>query len=126
MIEFILYVADQDASKHFYAEILGVSPVLDVPGMTEFLLAEGCKLGLMPNRGIARIIGGALPDPAQGTGIPRAELYLHVANAEARYERAMQAGAKVISPVSARDWGDRVGYVSDADGHVIAFAEAVR
>jgi len=22
-----------------------------------------------------------------------------------------------------RDWGDKVGYIADADGHVIAFAE---
>lgn len=123
MIEFILYVADQDASKRFYAQILGLAPVLDVPGMTEFLLAENCKLGLMPNRGIAKIIGEVLPHPEQGTGIPRAELYLRVDNAEERVGRALRAGAKAVSPVGLRDWGDRVGYVADPDGHVIAFAE---
>ena len=123
MIEFILYVADQEASKRFYAEILGMRPALDVPGMTEFLLAENCKLGLMPNRGIARILGDALPHPEQGTGIPRAELYLHVDSAEERLDRALRAGAKAVSPVCLRDWGDCVGYVADPDGHVIAFAE---
>ena len=123
MIEFILYVADQAASKQFYVEILDLTPVLDVPGMTEFLLAEGCKLGLMPNRGIAKILGESLPHPEQGTGIPRAELYLHIDNVEERYEAALRAGAKAVSPVGLRDWGDRVGYVADPDGHVIAFAE---
>ena len=53
-IEFILYVADQSRSARFYAELLGLAPSLDVPGMTEFTLPGGCKLGLMPEAGIAR------------------------------------------------------------------------
>jgi lactoylglutathione lyase len=123
MIEFILYVSDQQSSKQLYQKILGQPPVLDVPGMTEFLLSEDCKLGLMPNHGIAKILGDRLPHPDQGVGIPRAELYLYVDQAELRYNRAIQAGAKAINPVCERDWGDRVGYVADSDGHIIAFAE---
>ena len=97
--------------------------MLNVPGMTEFLLAENCKLGLMPNQGIARILGDSLPHPDQGIGIPRAELYLLVADAEQRYAQAVQAGARAVDPVRSRDWGDTVGYVADRDGHIIAFAE---
>lgn len=123
MIEFILYVSDQAASTAFYQEILGKAPVLNVPGMTEFLLSEDCKLGLMPNHGIAKIIADRLPHPERGTGIPRSELYLYVDQAAERYQRAILAGAKAVSPVSVRDWGDRAGYVADRDGHVIAFAE---
>jgi hypothetical protein len=33
------------------------------------------------------------------------------------------ATAKEISPILPRDWGDTVCYVSDIDGHIIAFAE---
>ena len=71
MVEFILYVADQTRSKHFYEAVLQKTPELDVPGMTEFNLNESCKLGLMPENGIARILGEALPHPASGNGIPR-------------------------------------------------------
>ena len=29
-------------------------------------------------------------------------------------------GAKIISSLQKRDWGDEVGYKADPDGHVIA------
>ena len=76
--EFILYVADQTRSTAFYTTLLGNAPTLDVPGMTEFSLSDGCKLGLMPESGIARIISGPLRHPSEGNGIPRCELYLLV------------------------------------------------
>jgi uncharacterized glyoxalase superfamily protein PhnB len=91
--------------------------------MTEFLLSEACKLSLMPNQGIAKILGDQLPHPDRGVGIPRSELYLYVDHAEERYNRALAAGAKAINPVCERDWGDIVGYVADRDHHIIAFAE---
>ena len=119
---FILYVADQDVSKAFYEQVLEMPPVLHVPGMTEFQLSPHAKLGLMPETGIARIICPALPDPASGTGIPRAELYLYVTDPEQSYQIAMDKGAKPIEGVKKRDWGDEAGYVADLDGHVVAFA----
>jgi hypothetical protein len=74
--EFILYVADQKKSKEFYEQVFEKAPALNVPGMTEFLLAPGIKLGLMPETGIAKIICPKMPLPSSGTGIPRCELYL--------------------------------------------------
>lgn len=64
--EFILYVADQARSTAFYRSLLGCEPILNVPGMTEFSLGHGTKLGLMPEQGIARIISGPMPHPSQG------------------------------------------------------------
>ena len=63
-VEFILYVADQSRSARFYATLLGFAPTLDVPGMTEFELSDTCKLGLMPEGSIARIVSGPLPHPS--------------------------------------------------------------
>lgn len=117
----ILYVADQARSTHFYGSVLG-APRLDVPGMSEFVLPGGAVLGLMPESGIRRLLGPALPDPAIAHGIPRAELYLLVANASELHQRALAAGAVELSPLSLRDWGHRVAYALDADGHVLAFA----
>lgn len=119
--EFILYVQDQLRSRDLYRLLLDREPVLDVPGMTEFDLG-GCKLGLMPASGIARIITPALPHPDAGHGVPRCELYLRVDDLDAAIARAMQAGLAVISPAADRDWGDRVAYFADPDGHVIALA----
>lgn len=120
---FILYVADQARSAAFYAQALGVAPCLDVPGMTELELRPGTLLGLMPAAGIKRLLGDALPDPAAADGVPRAELYLVVEDAEAGHARALAAGARELSPVAPRDWGHRVGYSLDPDGHVLAFAD---
>jgi uncharacterized glyoxalase superfamily protein PhnB len=121
--EFILYVADQQRSKKFYADVLQLQPSLDVPGMTEFTLADNLKLGLMPENGIAKIITPATQHPSSGNGVPRCELYLHVDDVNAAMERAQKAGAKEVNPAADRDWGDCVGYVADPDGHIIAFAQ---
>jgi hypothetical protein len=122
-IEFILYVADQKRSTEFYSRLLELSPVLDVPGMTEFKLGAAVKLGLMPENGIANIISPPMPHPRNGSGIPRCELYLKVDHAGKYLERGLRLGGKEISSLQMRDWGDKAGYLSDLDGHVIAFAE---
>jgi uncharacterized protein len=122
----ILYVADQRRSTEFYQQVLGRTPSLDVPGMTEFELVDGCRLGLMPETGIRRLLGPALPDPAQASGVPRVELYLVVADAAARHARALGAGATELSRLQPRDWGDSVAYCLDPDGHVLAFCQEAR
>ena len=114
----ILYVLDQAASRAFYAKTLGMEPRLDVPGMTEFELFGGCVLGLMPERGIKRLLPD-LPAPAPGA---KAEVYLTVADPAAYHARALGAGARELSPLGPRDWGDRAAYSLDPDGHVLAFA----
>lgn len=122
-IEFILYVADQNISKEFYKNLFQSDPVLDVPGMTEFQLADNCKLGLMPNAGIAKIITPALPHPDKANGIPRCELYLYVDKIDELWNTINASSTKVVDPLAARDWGDKVFYIADPDAHVIAFAE---
>lgn len=121
-IETILYVNDQQASAEFYTKLLRQNPDLNVPGMTEFILAENFKLGLMPNKGIAKILLDKTPHPDEGNGIPRCELYFYVTDIELEFNNAMLCGAKLISPISPRDWGDKVCYFADIDGHIIAFA----
>ena len=122
-IEFILYVADQKRSKEFYEQLLQIKPNLDVPGMTEFFLSENVKLGLMPEDGISKIISDRLPHPSTANRVPRCELYLKIKNAEQYLKRGLELGGKEISKFQIRDWGDSVGYISDLDGHIIAFAE---
>ncbi len=120
--ETILYVCDQEASCNFYKKLFRKEPDLNVPGMTEFIISDTCKLGLMPNKGIAKILGDKTPHPETGTGIPRCELYFYVDDIKLEFENAVESGAKLISPIEDRNWGDRVCYFSDPDGHVIAFA----
>lgn len=119
---FILYVRDARASAAFYREVLAVAPRLDVPGMTEFDLASGAVLGLMPEAGIARLLGEALPSPAAARGVPRAELYLLVDEPGAFHARALAAGAAELSALAPRPWGHDAAYSLDPDAHVLAFA----
>lgn len=121
---FILYVADQERARRFYAAALGIEPRLHVPGMTEFELGGGAVLGLMPATGIAALLGPALPDPSAAAGCPRAELYLLVERPAEGHRRALAAGARELSPLLARPWGHEAAYSLDPDGHVLAFARA--
>lgn len=121
--QFILFVSNQKSSATFYSELLQQAPSLDVPGMTEFTLTAETKLGLMPYDGIAKIITPALAHPAASHGISRCELYLMVNDVNTWFNRAILLGAKLVSEVQPRTWGHVAGYVSDFDGHVIAFAQ---
>ena len=122
---FIIYVPDQEAAKTFYEAVLGISPHLHVPGMTEFILSEHAKLGIMPEKGIEKIICPALPSPSSVEKIPRCELYFYVDRPEDYYQKALLHGATDIVHAKNMDWGDRVAYVADPFGHVVAFAKKI-
>lgn len=122
----ILYVADQGKATAFYRAVFDTAPTLDVPGMTEFTFPNGTILGLMPEAGIKRLLGRAITDPAIGNGTPRAELYLQVDEPAIYLRRAIELGARELSPLIPRDWGDTAGYCADLDGHVLAFARQTR
>lgn len=123
LLQTILYVNDQKMSCEFYQKIFRKSPDLNVLGMTEFILSENTKIGLMPVDGIAKILADKVPHPKEGDGIPRCELYFYVEDIEKESQNALQSGAKLISPIEDRDWGDRACYFADPDGHILVFAE---
>lgn len=124
-LEFILYVANQSVSSLFYQNLFRKSPDLDVPGMTSFQISTNCSIGLMPNDGIAKILGNQINHPSEGIGIPRCELYLHVEDLAFEYRHALDSKACIVSELQDRDWGDRAFYISDPDGHIIAFAQKI-
>jgi catechol 2,3-dioxygenase-like lactoylglutathione lyase family enzyme len=119
---FIFYVADQERSTRFYSQVLGIEPRLHVPGMTEFDLPGGGVLGLMPEQGVRKLLGEALPDPSAARGSPRAELYLLVDEPSVYHARALAAGAVELSPLLPRDWGHLAAYSLDPEAFVLAFA----
>jgi len=42
---------------------------------------------------------------------------------EFEFENAMICGAELVSSIEERNWGDKVCYFADPDGHIIAFAK---
>lgn len=95
-IEVILYVEDQDRAASFYRRVLGASPALDVPGMTEFDLGD-LTLGLMLERDITALVPGLTPGAGQ-----RCELYLRRRDVAAVLERVEAAGGRILAPVDDR------------------------
>jgi uncharacterized protein len=90
--------------------------------MTEFAPGASALLGLMPTEAIKRLLP-LLPDPDSTAAAPsRAELYLLVTDPVSAHQRALDAGARELSPVTERDWGHLAGYSLDPDGYVVAFA----
>lgn len=122
-IMFIVYARNQEKSKSFYELLFGCKPTLDVPGMTEFHLADNVFFGIMPEAGIMRILDNRIPNPAQANGIPRCELYLYVDDPDEYYSRLVEAGGTGISRTELRNWGDYVAYGSDLDGNILGFAK---
>ena len=90
--------------------------------MTEFTLPGNSIMGLMPEAGVRKLLGAALPDPGGASGIPRSEFYLVVQDPASYHRRALEAGARELSVLSARDWGHHAAYSLDPDSHVVAFA----
>jgi PhnB protein len=45
-------------------------------------------------------------------------LYIYVADADAAFKRALEAGSKIVDPMEDKEWGDRCGGVQDPLGHI--------
>ncbi|RCU43140.1 lactoylglutathione lyase [Chryseobacterium lacus] len=124
-IHFILYVENQQSSTVFYEKIFRKKARLNVPGMSEFEIADNIVLGLMPNAGIAKILKDKMPAPETGTGIPRCELYLYSDQIDSEYENVKALNIDIISPLQDMNWGDKAFYFADPDGHIIVFAQKI-
>lgn len=117
---FILYVHDQDVSKAFFEAVLDLAPTLHVPGMTEFTVSPTTVIGLMPERNIERLL--RIPEASVAPVGLRGELYLIVPDPAVAHQRALAAGARELSPLLPRDWGDLAAYCVEPNGYVLAFA----
>lgn len=63
--------------------------------------------------------------PLSTNGLP-ISLHLYVPDADAAFERALRAGAKVRYPLENAFWGDRYGKVTDPYGHEWGIATHVK
>jgi PhnB protein len=63
--------------------------------------------------------------PLSTNGNP-GSLHIYVENADASFERALNAGAKVRYPLEDAFWGDRYGKVTDPFGHEWGIATRVK
>jgi uncharacterized glyoxalase superfamily protein PhnB len=99
-------------SRIFYERLLGVAADDTVPSRVYFHCGDV----------ILAVIDWSAED--RGALHPTAEnLYLATAELDAVYERAVGAGARVVSPIEARPWGERSFYCLDPDGNRLCFVD---
>ena len=119
LVLLILAVRDLPGMTAFYVRVLGWSQVVEVPVYAELQSPEGLRIGLYAEAGFGRNIGVV---PEASPPITRTELYLHCEDLLATIERAVAAGARPLSPIGPRDWGDEAAYFADPEGNVVVFA----
>jgi len=117
----ILAVDDVERAARFYERTFGWKRRVDAPVYVEFETNDGPGLGVYLRRGFAINTASAVAPRVSGA-TSATELYFLADDVAAAVARALDAGARMLSPCAPRDWGDDVAYVEDPDGNVIAFA----
>jgi PhnB protein len=104
-----------DQAIEFYKQALGAEELMRHAADDGRLMHAHLKVNgqsLMLHDHFAEHHGGA--DLAEPSGVM---LHLQVNDADAWWNRAVEAGAKVIMPLEDQFWGDRYGQIEDPFGH---------
>ncbi len=111
-----LGVDDLDRSTTFYRDGLGL-PEYDWDGPITFFDPEGTWLALFDREALAE----DATVPAQGScfgGVTLAHNTRTEAEVDDVLAEAEAAGAEIVKPAAATDWGGYSGYFADPDGHL--------
>lgn len=121
LVLIILAVRDLPRAVAFYKAVFGWPILVEVPVYVELAMPGGQRLGLYLREGFARNTGlpAACPPEAHTTAT---ELYFRDDDATALSERLQAAGARLLSALAPRPWGDEAAYFADPDGNVLVVA----
>ncbi len=117
----ILAVQDLAASARFYQELLGWQRTVDVPVYVQLTAPGGLGIGLY-DRVSYGVNTGQVPPKPTALHAGGAEVYFYCKDLEERAALAERLGARLLSPISVRMWGDEVAYFADPDENVVALA----
>jgi predicted enzyme related to lactoylglutathione lyase len=106
----IYHVTDLDRAKAWYTSVLGIEPYFDQPFYVGFNVG-GFELGLDPDATGFESGGGAVA------------AYWGVSNCEAAFNRLLELGASVQTPVQDVGGDIRVATVTDPFGNVLGVIE---
>jgi len=121
----ILAVEDLDASSAFYQAAFGWPRAVETPVYVELALPGEQRVGLYQREGFGKN-AGALPVRTPPGELAPTELYFHTENVEAAIARLEDAGARPLSPLAPRDWGDEAAYFADPSGNVLVVARPLQ
>ncbi len=111
-----LVVSDAAAAIEFYQKAFGAEEVSRMPGPEGKIMHAAIRIGDSPV-----MLNDEFPD--MGTVGPKAiggtavTIHLYVKDADAVWDSATKAGAKVVVPIDDMFWGDRYGVIEDPFGH---------
>lgn len=120
-----LTVYNVDAALAFYQAAFGAETLTRLVGADEVSAIHATiKIG-------NSIIALNQQAPEQGIyaplsmGISAGQIHLYVDDVDASWERAIEAGAIVHTPVYEAFWGDRTGILQDGNGHLWSIASKI-
>jgi len=120
-----LICAGADQAIEFYKNAFDAVELSRMPGPDGKVMHASIRIGdsvIMLNDEMPQW-GSFGPKHLKGSPVT---IHLYVENADAVFEQAVRAGAKVTMPVADMFWGDRYGKVEDPFGHQWSIGTHVR
>ncbi|GFG66854.1 hypothetical protein MKUB_43440 [Mycobacterium kubicae] len=123
-----LVVDDAAAAIDFYVKAFDAVELGRVPGPQGKLVHAALRINgfmVMLNDDFPEMCGGKSMTPKALGGTP-VTIHLTVTDVDAKFQRAVDAGATVVLPLDDQMWGDRYGVVQDPFGHQWSLGQPVR
>ncbi|BBX63353.1 hypothetical protein MSAS_25270 [Mycobacterium saskatchewanense] len=123
-----LVVDDAAAAIDFYVQAFGAEELGRVPRADGKLVNAAVRINgsmVMLNDDFPETCGGTSMTPKSLGGSP-VTIHLTVTDVDAKFQRAIDAGATVVVPLEDQFWGDRYGVVVDPFGHRWSLGQPVR
>ena len=111
-----LTVRDAAGAIEFYKKAFGAEETVRMPSPDGKVMHSELRIGdsiFMLNEEFPEM-GSKGPQSLGGTPVT---VHIYVENADAAFDRATKAGAKVTMPLDNQFWGDRYGQLEDPYGH---------
>ncbi len=123
-----LVVDNAAAAIDFYVKAFDAKELGRVAGPGGKLIHAALQINgftVMLNDDFPEVRGGKSMTPTSLGGTP-VTIHLTVTDVEAKFQRALDAGASVVAPLEDQFWGDRYGIVADPFGHHWSLGQPVR
>jgi uncharacterized protein len=119
-VDFItLATSDLDATRAFYAEGLGWTPTLDVPGeIIFFQIGRGVMLGLFEATKFAQDLGGSAPTVTPISGVTLSHNVTSADEVDRVVADAARAGAVIVKSPQHASFGGYHGHFADPNGAI--------
>lgn len=115
----ILYVDDVDATVAFYERAFGMKGKVIAPDEYGELETGATKLSFAAKKHVTTLFSIPFQQSGPKHDPPPFELGLVTDDVEAAFDKAVAAGAVVVTKPGKKPWGQTVGYVRDNNGFLV-------